>query len=123
MIEGPEQLSRTPEELAFLTALMPGRPWLQVWPREDADATPWLCVSLDLSPDNSIVKTARADFDGTSAKGGWSPSCLNWDDGVRALDAGIDVGGADGLDAVGDPTELARLVGLWLDRHRAAWSG
>ena len=58
-----------------------------------------------------IVKTARADFDGASAKGGWSPSCLDWDDGVRVLDAGIDVGGADGLDAVGDPTELASLDG------------
>lgn len=121
MDERPADLARTPGERAFLGDLLPERPWLDVWPREDADGTPWLCVSLDLTRDNKIIKTARIDFDGSCARGGWSPGFLNWDDGVRAFEAGIDVQGVDGLEAFGTPQELADAVGAWFDRHRSSW--
>ncbi len=45
---------------------------------------PWLVVWLDFIEANVVHDTLRLDFDGRSIRGGWSPSYLNWDDGVPA---------------------------------------
>lgn len=117
---GPRQ-RRTRDEEAFLSALLRDRPWLDVWLHEDEDGTPWACVSYDFSRDGAVVKTLRLDFDGGEVLGGWSPAALNWDDGVRARAAGMDVHDADVLCQTGDATSLADAAGRWFDRHRAAW--
>lgn len=58
--------------------------------------------------------TLRIDFDGNSVRGGVSPANLNWDDGVRAADAGIDTRPPHGLEAVvTTPEEAAELVARW----------
>jgi hypothetical protein len=111
---------RTPEESQFLDALhRDGGPPLDVWPRADDDGTPWLCISLDVMKEGAVWRTLRLDFDGATLKGGWSPSCLNWDDGVRADDAGIDASPPDGIHRVGlTPEVAAALAHAWFDDHR-----
>jgi hypothetical protein len=77
-----------------------------------------MTASYDFAQGNQIYETLRLDYDGKSLCGGWSPSCLNWDDGVRADDALIDTTGPDGLrlDCV-DPTTDAAAAAAWFRRH------
>jgi hypothetical protein len=118
--DGGPRSGRTAVEDAFLTALLDGRPWLDVWLHEDDDGTPWVCVSHDFSEHGSIRDTLRLDFDGSEVLGGWSPASLNWDDGVRATAAAIDVDGPDGLRRTGPVEQLADAAGAWFDGHRVA---
>jgi len=89
---------QTPQEAAFLAQLLSEHPNLDVWQHTAADGRPWLIVSRDFSVDGGIRDTLRLDFDGNTIKGGWSPACLNWDDGVPATEAEIDLSPPDGID-------------------------
>jgi len=58
----------------------------------------------------------RLDFDERGIRGGWSPASLNWDDGVRAEEARIDVSGPDGVRYLADGAsveDLARRAAEW----------
>jgi hypothetical protein len=115
---GGENRELTDEETEFLTALLSGRSWLDVWRHEDADGTPWVIISLDLLKEGTIVETHRLDFDGSEIAGGRSPASLNWDSGVRADEAGVDTS-SNGIRATGSLSTLAELAGDWFDeRHR-----
>lgn len=93
-----------------------------VWPHVDQDGSAWLCVSRDFTADGAIVRTLRVDFDGSGVRGGWSPAALNWDDGVRAEEAGVDVAPPDGiLVETSDPDAAADLVAQWFDAHERNW--
>jgi len=106
-------LVRTPREEAFLRQLLKSRS-LDVWLHED-EAGRWLLVSKDVVEGGTIRATLRLDYDGSRIEGGWSPACLNWDDGVRARDAGVDIQGPDGIEADGPPELLAELAARWFD--------
>lgn len=113
---GQREDGPTAEELAFTTSLNALAPGLDYWLHADDDGTPWLLVSLDLIQEHVIRDTLRLDFDARGLRGGWSPSCLNWDDGVRAEEALIDLAGPDGLlvPANGSSVEdLARRAAEW----------
>lgn len=94
---GQREGDPTEAELAFATSLNAQTPGLDYWLHSDDDGTPWLLVSLDLIEGNTVQNTLRLDFDSRGIRGGWSPSCLNWDDGMRAEDALIDLAGPEGL--------------------------
>jgi hypothetical protein len=114
----------TPAESSFADALNVLQPGLDYWLHQDADGIPWLLVSLDFTEANVVHDTLRLDFDGTGIQGGWSPAFLNWDDGVRAGAAGIDIAGPDGIeitDAGASPAELARLAANWFGHHKVIW--
>lgn len=68
---------------------------MDYWLHADADDVPWLLVSTDFVVAGAVRDTLRLDFDAAGVRGGWSPAFLNWDDGVRAQTAGIDVAGPD----------------------------
>jgi hypothetical protein len=87
-----------PAESSFAEAMKALKPSLGYWLHQDADGIPWLLVSLDFTEANVVHDTLRLDFDGTGIRGGWSPAFLNWDDGVRAGSAGIDIAGQDGIE-------------------------
>lgn len=111
-------------ELDFRMRLDELVPGLDYWIRGDAD-DPWMCVSLDLAIDNQIVDTLRLDVDAKGIRGGWSPANLNWDDGVRAEDAEIDIDGRDGINeqAAGrSADELASIAAQWFLDHQRRWS-
>lgn len=121
MVEPDLTAARTEDERRFLGAFPPGPPYLMVWPRADQDGTPWLCVSMDLEQDGRLWRTLRIDYDGRDLVGGVSPSFLNWDDGVRASDAGIDATAPDGISASPvDPEAAASLASHWFRRHYEA---
>lgn len=83
----------TPAESSFADALNALQPGLDYWLHQDADGIPWLLVSLDFTEANVVHDNLRLDFDGTGIRGGWSPAFLNWDYGVRAGSAGINIAG------------------------------
>jgi len=89
------------------------------WYHSDDDGTPWMIVSYDFVIDQTVRATLRVDYDGSCLRGGWSPSCLNWDDGVKAEEALIDTRGKDGLhrDGVEDPECAAGLAAEWFRDH------
>ena len=121
MVEGDLEEARTAQERRFLLALPDGPPHLDVWPRADPDGTPWLCVSMDVVRDGQLHRTLRVDYDGRDLVGGDSPAHLNWDDGVRAGDAGIDTTPPEGISASGvEPEEAARLAAEWFRQHYEA---
>jgi hypothetical protein len=94
---------------------------LQDWYHADEDGTPWMTVSHDFVRDGAVTATLRCDYDGTRLLGGWSPALLNWDDGVRALDAGVVTAPPDGLDArVSDPGTAAAVAAAWFASHVGA---
>lgn len=62
----------------------------------DDDGTLWRLASYDLTTNGPIRATLRVDHDGKNLREGWSPACLNRDDGVRAADASIDTTPPDG---------------------------
>jgi hypothetical protein len=76
---------------------------------------------------NGVENTLRLDFDDRGIRGGWSPSCLNWDDGVRAEEALTDLAGPDGLDfpaAGASVQELARRAAEWFTQpKKGRWAG
>ncbi|MHC9291707.1 hypothetical protein ACRCUN_04525 [Mycobacterium sp. LTG2003] len=114
----------TPSELEFETELEALVPGLDYWLREDDDCTPWLCVSRDFCEGPWIVDTLRLDVDTAGLRGGWSPRCLNGDDGMRAEAAGVDVAGPDGIclsAANRSGAELARLAAEWFLEHERRW--
>jgi hypothetical protein len=128
---GQREGDPTVSELTFATSLNALAPGLDFWLHADDDGTPWLLVSLDLIEGDTVRNTLRLDFDSRGIRGGWSPSCLNWDDGMRAEDALIDLAGPDGLVLPANRLsieELARRAaewftqpkqGRWADSHRA----
>lgn len=106
----------TDAELAFAMSLNTLVAGLDYWLHNDDDGTPWLLVSLDLVEDNAVRDTLRLDFDERGIRGGWSPACLNWDDGVRAEDALINLSEPDGLSHAADGASAQDLV-----RRAAEW--
>jgi hypothetical protein len=122
--EDPGGIARelTEAERAFLEALGEGPPWLDAWLYRDPDGTPWLIVTLDLLRNGRLYKTLRVDFDGQRILGGDSPAGMNGDDGVRAVPAGIDTAGPEGIALEGhDPEELARAARAWFLRRCEGW--
>jgi hypothetical protein len=112
---------RTSAERTFLRVLCSRIPALMVR-LHGTDADPWLCVALDFSEENQVRDTLRLDFDGSTIAGGWSPSFLNGDDGVRAHDAGVDTGPPDGIQTSDrSPEELAEVAAAWFQRHEREW--
>ncbi len=111
---------RTHAEHEFLSALLP-QIHLHIWLHQDPDGSPWLIASCDLHGHRGSA-TLRLDFDGTSILGGWSPSGLNWDDGVRGRDAGL---GGDSADEIflqdPDPAVLASNAAAWFSRRISIW--
>lgn len=115
----------TTAESAFASALGSLVSGLDYWLHEDEDGSRWLLVSADFVEGNVVHDTLRLDVDRSRLSGGWSPASLNWDDGVRAQEAGIDTGPPDGIniDMPGaSPAELAQVAAEWFSRHRASWA-
>ncbi|WP_069161111.1 hypothetical protein [Nocardia altamirensis] len=106
-------LDPTPDEEAFFTSLSARVPGVDDWYHCDEDGTPWMVASLDFITDNFIAAVLRVDYDGQHLRGGWSPACLNWDDGVRAADS-VDTSPPDGLivDNVA-PLRAADIAAEW----------
>jgi hypothetical protein len=108
----------TPSEQTFFEELSARIPGLQDWYNEDSDGTPWILVSCDFVVDNVVTATLRTDYDGKNLRGGWGPSFLNWDDGVRATDAHIDTTPPDGLSVDDiDPAPAAEVAAQWFADH------
>jgi hypothetical protein len=108
----------TPDEQAFFRLLSSRVDGIQDWYHEDADGTPWVTASYDYLSGDGVRATLRVDYDGESLLGGWSPSCLNWDDGVRARDAQIDTGPPDGIErSIGSYEEAAAVAAEWFLAH------
>ncbi|WP_280448898.1 hypothetical protein [Nocardia brasiliensis] len=110
----------TPDEQRFFDALIAQVPEVDDWYHADEDGTLWVTVSLDFVDSTGHIRdTLRVDYDGISLRGGWSPACLNWDDGVRANNAGIDTAPPDGLhrDNVA-PVRAAHVAAEWFLAHR-----
>lgn len=104
----------TGAERRFVTALQHAVPDVLDWYHADPDGTPWTTVSVDVSCDGAVVTTWRCDWDGERLLGGRSPGYLNWDDGVRARDAGVRTTPPDGLDAeADDPDAAAAVAARW----------
>ena len=99
-------------------------PELQDWYHQSPDGEPWMVVSYDFVEGGAVRETLRVDYDGEHLRGGWSPSCLNWDDGVRAAEALIDTGPPEGLsiDLASDPWEAAAIACTWLQGHIDRWN-
>ena len=112
----------TGQEASFFAALCDRVPNLQDWYHTDADGTPWMIVSYDLVVDNVVRATLRLDYDEQTLRGGWSPACLNWDDGIRAVEAGIDTDAPDGL-LIRDPAdpETTTIATTWFTERIARW--
>lgn len=98
---------------------------MDYWLHADDDGTPWLLVSLDIVEDHAVRDTLRLDFDERGIRGGWSPACLDWDDGMRAEEALIELSGPDGLlhPADGSSVEdLARRAADGIQTHSAEFA-
>jgi hypothetical protein len=112
----------TAEESRFFGELSTRIPVLMDWYYEDADGSLWMIISHDFVVSNVIRDTLRLDYDGRNLRGGWSPAYLNWDDGVRAADAGIDTGPPDGLHVDNVSRESAvQIAAEWFIVHIAKW--
>lgn len=112
----------TAEESLFLAELSERIPGLMDWYHEDADGSRWMIVSHDFVVGNAVRATLRLDYDGRGLRGGWSPACLNWDDGARAADAGIDTRPPDGLHVDDVARESAvQIAADWFAAHIAKW--
>lgn len=111
----------TPAEAAFFTALQQRVRAVQDWYYRDAEGL-WMIASLDLPLGHGHIRdTWRCDFDGVTLLAGRSPGYLNWDDGVRALAAGVDVDGPNGLrTSVTDPASAALEAASWFESRVSA---
>lgn len=107
----------TSEEVLFFDALSKRIAGLQDWYHRDSDGALWMIASIDVAPDGTrITDTWRCDFDGVRLLGGRSPGFLNWDDGVRAIAAGVDVDGVEGLKVeISDPRQAAEVAANWFE--------
>lgn len=104
----------TTKEVTFFQALTSRVEGVQDWYHRDADGSAWMTASVDVLEDGRMFTTWRCDYDGHRLLGGRSPANLNWDDGVRAIEAGVKVSAADGLDATEpDPYRAAQLAASW----------
>ncbi len=112
MIWGGSRAEPTHLEAEIAGALDRLHPGLDYWLHEDPDGTPWMVVSLDIIRGGGIVAVPRIDIDTSGARGGLSPAMLNWDDGVRAEDANIDMTGPGGFDEPLGP-DLVDQAALW----------
>ncbi|PRY22439.1 hypothetical protein CLV70_117143 [Pseudosporangium ferrugineum] len=83
-----------------------------------------MLVSYDFVKGGAVLETLRVDYDGAQLRGGWSPSCLNWDDGLRAAEALVDTSPPDGLsiDLAGDPRDAAAIASEWFQAHIERWN-
>jgi hypothetical protein len=93
---GRREAPATQHEVRFAAVLERLCPGLDYWLHHD-ERGEWLLVSWDFVEDGSVCATLRLDVDEAGFRGGWSPALLNWDDGVRAEDAGISTTGPDGV--------------------------
>lgn len=108
----------TEDEQEFFRLLSARIDEIQDWYHQDADGTLWMTASYDYVRDGGIVRTLRIDYDGSHLVGGWSPSSLNWDDGVRAGDAQIDTTPPEGIDcSVTSPEDAAAIAADWFKTH------
>lgn len=123
--------ARTPQEAAFLSALLARVPDLDVWLHETDDGHPWICFSLDFRWGNTRSDTLRLDFQESSILGGWSPwhshSEFEWANelqhSLQARDAGVDTSPPDGIELSEQPPEvLAETAAKWFQRHRETYS-
>ncbi len=111
----------TDAESVFFHRLVSQLRGAQDWYHRDPDGAPWMIASVDVVGDEGVTTTWRCDYDGHRLLAGRSPANLNWDDGVRATDAGISVSGADGLDVVeSDPGRAADVAATWFKARLAA---
>lgn len=120
-----EQLldARTEAERAFLRILIERIPDIQIWFHSYPDGRPWLIASIDFTEGKWIRDTLRLDFDGGQILGGWSPAYLNWDGGVPATEAEIDISPPEGISLSGQPPEeLAIAAAEWFIRHLATYA-
>jgi hypothetical protein len=111
---------RTKHEERFLAALMPTFPDGDVWPHEDARG-PWLLISVDIVEGGWIRAVPRLDFDGGSIRGGYSPAALNWDNGVRAANAGVGPQSPGWISLDGSPEDLAAAAAAWFRDRVRLW--
>ena len=112
VIWGGSRAEPTDLEAEITSALDRLHPGLDYWLHKDPDGTPWMVVSLDIIRGGGIVAVPRIDIDANGARGGLSPAMLNWDDGLRAEDAGIDTTGPGGFDEPLGP-DLVDQAALW----------
>lgn len=113
----------TQAETAFFELLKRRIEGVQDWYHRDADGL-WMIASLDLPLGGPIEHTWRCDFDGKFLLAGRSAGFLNWDDGVRARAAEINVDGALGLNAsVTDPVSAAEVAAEWFAARIADLGG
>ena len=112
----------TDSEARFFEALSAKVPDVQDWYHRDSNGALWMIVSHDVvDGQNRIRETLRCDFDGDRLKAGSSPGFLNWDDGIRADDAGIDLRAPEALDArVTTPDSAAEMAAAWFRARIAA---
>ena len=112
VIWGGSRAEPTQLEAEIASALDRLHPGLDYWLHKDPDGTAWMAVSLDIIRGGGIVAVPRIDIDTNGARGGLSPAMLNWDDGVRAEDAGIDTTGPAGFN---EPLglDLVDQAALW----------
>jgi hypothetical protein len=113
-----DERARTVDEALFVDTLLGRIPGLQDWYHADADGSPWVIVSYDFVKDHGVTATLRLDYALGSIRGGWSPAFLNWDSGVRAAEAGVDLTPPDGISADGLSTSEAVDAAVeWFSKH------
>lgn len=120
---GRRKAPATQREAQFAAALEALCPGLDYWLHRDTRGE-WLLVSWDFVEDGSVCATLRLDVDEAGLRGGWSPGLLNWDDAVRAEDAGIGMSGPDGVSEAArgrSPGELAEAAAAWFAAHWTGW--
>ncbi len=90
----------------------------QAWVYGDEVIDEWVMLHVDIVADNKILRTLRVDVDRARVRGGISPGSLDWDEGMRAEDAGIDTRPPDGLEeSVKDysVSGIAERIVSWLE--------
>jgi hypothetical protein len=118
------ELDPLEHEQIFFQEMQRRIPELQDWYHQDPDGSPWMLVFYDFVEGGAVRETLRVDYDGTQLQGGWSPSCLNWDDGVRATEALIDTEAPEGLSigSASDPRAAAAIASAWFQAHIERWN-
>jgi hypothetical protein len=85
----------------------------QAWVYNDSSPR-WIMLSIDVVVGNAILATLRLDLDNRGFRGGWSPADLSWDEGVFAVEAGVDLS----LDASweGVHGSAVKTISAWVER-------
>lgn len=111
----------TADEIAFFDALEELVPGVRDRYYEDPDGSLWMIASFDIPDVGVLHATLRCDYDGQRLRGGRSPSLLNRDHGLRAVEAGIDITDEDGLDHdITSPIAAAHTAAAWFRDRIAA---